>query len=475
MLPLKQTRYALIVTFFCYLPHCMYAPWWLLLLFVLSVLYRLLADYYQIAVIPAGMKIILAVLLLVLLKKSYGTVFSSSYFIGFLLAFVALKILELQQLRDLKFLALCHFYLILSFLILVQELWIILYLFVTVVANFSLLLKITAPRASLAYTGLKCGQLLLLALPLSILLFYLFPRLANPLWQIPSLAQSHTGFGERLNPGAISELFLDDSTAMRVTFNSQPVLHGYWQGLVLSFYNGSSWNPGWYNTNTFNPVALLPLSEAGDYEVLLEPHQQKWLFYLDYPVAGRPNLKFSSYYGLISSSQELITQRYAYVLNYGKAPNEALSDQERKLNTQLPQLANPRLKRWSQEQYALAHYDINAFILFLQNYIHSQPFWYSLTPPTVGQDHHQMDEFWFTTQRGFCEHYASAVTLILRLLVFQHELWSDIMVVNGMRSLIICIFAKAMLMPGLNIGNLDLVGDVLTQLSLSLLIVLSSE
>ena len=46
------------------------------------------------------------------------------------------------------------------------------------------------------------------------------------------------------------------------------------------------------------------------------------------------------------------------------------------------------------------------------DYLRSQPFFYTLTPPRLGEQ--PVDEFLFDTREGFCEHYASAFTLMMR-------------------------------------------------------------
>src|SRR5262245_6729708 len=42
----------------------------------------------------------------------------------------------------------------------------------------------------------------------------------------------------------------------------------------------------------------------------------------------------------------------------------------------------------------------------------TERFFYTLEPPTLGQD--MVDEFLFDTRRGFCEHYSSAFTVLMR-------------------------------------------------------------
>lgn len=404
-------RYALLMSLICFVPYAFLTPWWLLLLVLIAMGYRLISDYYNRKPLPKIILIALIIGCLVALKAHYGSIISSNFYIGFLFAFVGLKITELHNERDLKVLVFCNFYLIFSALILIHELWIITYLLIAILANLSLMLKLSSPQASLRQLGSKSFKQLLIAIPLSIFLFYLFPRIANPLWQVPSQAKGHLGFSEQMSPGSIAPLFSDDSTAFRVTFRSKPLINAYWRGLILNFYNGASWRSIQYDNKQY---ALQPLTANAltDYEILLEPHQQKWLFYTGYPSSSSPQLTFSPSYGL-TYRNDPITQRFTYALQIKTAPYTALNSSELTQNTQFPKRLNPQLSAWAKQQYALLHNDTKAFIRFLQNYIHQEPFWYTLSPPDL-QSPNQMDSFWFGTKKGFCEHYSSAVTLILR-------------------------------------------------------------
>lgn len=411
---LNTKRHTLLVMLICYIPHFATAPWWLFLLVLAAILYRLIADYFGSPLLSKWVRLLLVICCLFLLKMHYGSIISSGFFIGFLLTFIALKTIEIHSMRDIKVLVLCNFYLIFSALIVIQELWIIVYLIIALLANLSLMLKLAAPQASLRQIGGKSIKQLLIAIPLTIILFYVFPRIANPLWQVPSSNMNHTGFSERMNPGSIADLFSDDSIALRVTFNKNPILNGYWEGLILSFYNGVSWNPGGYFAQDFPPLNALTSDDEADYQVILEPHDKKWLFFLGHPVASRPELLYSLNYGLVSQTKDVISQRFAYALKVQPVPYQALNLREMQQYTQLPRTLNLQLQRWANEQFQLSNNDPRAFILFLQRYLNEHSFWYTLSPPVLDSNKNQMDYFWFNTQKGFCEHYASAVTVILR-------------------------------------------------------------
>lgn len=410
---IATTRHALAVMMICYIPHFFMGPWWLFFFIVTAVTYKLWADYFAYPLASRWIRLALVLLCLYLLKSHYGTIVSSGFYIGFLLVFIGLKCIEIHNFRDIKFLILCNYYLIFSALLINQDLWIIMYLFVAITANLSLMLRLAAPSASLKQIGSKSLMQLLIAIPLSIMLFYLFPRLASPLWQVPSLAQSKTGFSDRMRPGTLTELFSDDSTAMRITFKAKPIMNGYWRGLVLSFFDGKSWSVAANDPSRFPDLPSLSSNQRADYEVILEPHHSKWLFYLGTPKQGRPSLKFSSSFGLISSANEFIDQRFAYGLSVESNPfDSALTEKEQQQSTQLPRTYNPRLKAWSKEQFKQQK-EPQAFIRFLQNYIQQNNYWYTLKPPALTSAH-SMDEFWFDTQEGYCEHYAGAVAIILR-------------------------------------------------------------
>ena len=72
-----------------------------------------------------------------------------------------------------------------------------------------------APRAALR----RSAVMILQGLPIAILLFVLFPRLAAPLWGLPTDYSAKTGLSDSMSPGEISDLSLSDAVAFRVEFD----------------------------------------------------------------------------------------------------------------------------------------------------------------------------------------------------------------------------------------------------------------
>ncbi|TAL66445.1 MAG: DUF3488 domain-containing protein, partial [Legionella sp.] len=92
---IATTRYTLAVMLICYLPHFFLGPWWLFILIIATVTYKVVADYFGYPLVSRWLRLALIVFCLYLLRMHYGTIFSGGFFIGFLLVFVGLKSIEI--------------------------------------------------------------------------------------------------------------------------------------------------------------------------------------------------------------------------------------------------------------------------------------------------------------------------------------------------------------------------------------------
>ena len=117
-------------------------------------------------------------------------------------------------------------------------------------------------------------------IPIAIVLFILFPRLAGPLWGTATDTAARTGLSERMAPGSISELSLSDAVAFRVDFIGPPPSprDRYWRGPVLSRFDGREWSAlSHLKLGSFARRESAPI----DYTVTLEAHGKLWLFALE--------------------------------------------------------------------------------------------------------------------------------------------------------------------------------------------------
>jgi transglutaminase-like putative cysteine protease len=90
---------------------------------------------------------------------------------------------------------------------------------------------------------------------------------------------------------------------------------------------------------------------------------------------------------------------------------ETLSPALRNRNLQLPPGRNPQSAALARSLRAAAASDLDYARAVLDRF-RAQDFYYTLTPPGLERD--SVDDFLFNTRQGFCGHYASAFTTLMR-------------------------------------------------------------
>ena len=125
------------------------------------------------------------------------------------------------------------------------------------------------------------GAMLLKALPITLVLFVFFPRIAGHFWGVPSGERAATGLTEEMSPGDISELSINDTVAFRVRFDGPvpPPLQRYWRGPVMSEFDGFTWSRA--RAQAYNRPPVEYFGDPVSYVVTLEPTSQRMLFALD--------------------------------------------------------------------------------------------------------------------------------------------------------------------------------------------------
>ena len=148
------------------------------------------------------------------------------------------------------------------------------------------------------------------------------------------------------------------------------------------------------------------------YTATLEPHNDHWLFALDFPIGLPSALK--SYFTQDGQLRSIdpIRQRQQYQLS-SHAQYQFNTDSEVFLADalQLPKEYHPRTKQLAQQWLQQTQQPRQLIQLALQHF-NQQDFYYTLTPPSLGGD--SIDGFLFESRRGFCEHYAASFTVLMR-------------------------------------------------------------
>ena len=286
-------------------------------------------------------------------------------------------------------------------------------------------LQLRAWRIPLSRTAKLFAQ----GIPLAAILFVLFPRLAGPMWGLPSDAGSRSGLSDQMAPGSISELSLSDAVAFRVDFEGMvpPRAQRYWRGPVMSRFDGREWIANDRRTSR----GPRPSGREIAYWVTLEPHWKSWLFALDLPAgppttdAGTDGSPTQAVIGILTGDQRLFASapvgqpvRYRQTSipgdTYVAGAGDAL-EAERIENLQLPfntRYANPRTVSFAREVRA-QHPDDADYIRAVLNWYRTESFYYTLSPPLL-RGPNPVDAFLFDERRGFCEHYASSFVVLLR-------------------------------------------------------------
>ncbi len=256
------------------------------------------------------------------------------------------------------------------------------------------------------------GALLLKALPLALVLFVFFPRVAGHFWGAPSSERAVTGLSEEMSPGDLSELSINDAVAFRVRFDGPPPppLERYWRGPVLTEFDGFTWSRARAQAYFKPPVEYLGNPQA--YTVTLEPTGQRMLFALDLVRDWPGSMAQQSWdYQLWSPQPVDAVLQYRAVSYTRYRAGVELSAALRNRSLQLPEGRNPRARELGASMRAAAGSDA-AFIGAVLVMFRDQEFYYTLTPPRLERD--SVDDFLFNTRRGFCGHFASAFTMLMR-------------------------------------------------------------
>jgi transglutaminase-like putative cysteine protease len=263
-------------------------------------------------------------------------------------------------------------------------------------------------RASFGLAARSIGY----AVPVMLLLFLFFPRVQGQIWSLPAGGAAVTGLGDEMSPGSISQLSESEEPAFRVTFDGSrpPTTSLYWRGPVLHQFDGYTWRREL--GRIYRGAELTYLGPAYRYRITLEPHRQRWWFALDLPVAPeRPGVFFTFDYQLVSA--EPVTQAISYEMtsHIDYRSDDAASLLARRIDLQLPANRNRRALEWARRERARAGSDA-AYVQAVLALFRDGGFIYSLTPPLLDLD--SVDDFLFRTRTGFCGHYASAFTTLMR-------------------------------------------------------------
>ncbi len=362
---------------------------------------------------PLYLKLPLIALLSAAVIFHYGTLFGREPGAALAVGLLVLKLLETEATRDARVGAAFACFALMTALLFDQG------MLATLLVALGLLPALATLRAlepahgtaSLPRELLPALGLLGVSLPLALLAFLLLPRLSSPLWGAPNPPQAQTGLSDDMAPGDFFDLLTDDRPAMRVSFTGVPPATNrrYFRAYVMSSFDGRRWS---HLDELDQQPPEIEHGDAIDYTISLEASGQRALPALDVPLEAPAQALLGPHRELLANRpiNDTIVYSVRSALSYRLQPQ--LSEAGRQLGLQLPAGFNPRAlalaARW-REQYGP---NDAAVIKAALSLFHDGGFNYTLSPAPLGRD--SVDDFLFATHEGFCQHYASAFTVLMR-------------------------------------------------------------
>jgi transglutaminase-like putative cysteine protease len=391
-------------------PHATHLPLWLSLVCGLLWLWRLGLALSGRPMPGAWVRIGLALAAVAVVIVQFGLFIGRNGGVPLLVLLLFVKLIETDTVRHQRFALLLSYFVALSVFLYDQSLPMTIYLLAVawlITAALAQLQPLMRPDLRLPL--LTAGRLLLAGTPLALALFLFFPRLQAPLWLLPSGEQaSRTGLSDSMQPGDISRLILSGEIAFRASFTGPPPERAtlYWRGPVLSRFDGRTWRT--MADQGEMRAAAEGLGDALGYTLTVEPHDRVWLFSLGLPQPLPPETRLLA--GMQLSSTRPLTQRRRYALTSHPRYRLGATAQELREALELPPGYNPRARALA-AQWRAANADPQRLLQQALE-LFRRDFAYTLNPPLLGV--HAVDEFLFTTRRGFCEHYAGAFVFLMR-------------------------------------------------------------
>ena len=258
----------------------------------------------------------------------------------------------------------------------------------------------------------EVGRLLAIGLPLALSVFWLFPRLASPLWGVPERALARPGLSDRMTPGEWLDLMNDESVALRARFfGATPgPSQMYWRGPVLWDFDGRSWTrPRWHEG--LAPAESRTGTVTWDYEIAIEPTDRRQLVALDLPLAAPEGSRLSLDHGVYASRPLTSLTRWRLQSAPPRDYQLQLPVVLRQVALALPPGYNPRTVALARQWRAQAGGDDAAIVRRALDWIGAE-FAYTLATPPAGR--HGADEFLFEQKEGFCQHFSSSFVILMR-------------------------------------------------------------
>lgn len=376
-----------------------------------------------------------------------------------------LKLIESSKNRDFLTFIMITMFLFMAQLLSTDSLWVVGYILFVVTFLFYLMTQIKDTFDNVQDVGIpsssfnfkKTAILVLLTLPLTSILFFIFPRISiGNVFTGTQTTTGITGFSHRLRPGEVSELVSNPQLVFRAIFETEDGVDQrglslsdlYWRGRVLIKNNGLNWDPApslpresfslgrSHSLSSYNMIMDDEDIVRFNYRISMANLEDSPIFHLDrtyyfrsvgpgrifewegdtfrfVPLNNqRGNFLLSSFYQATNIISGPRTQglEAGDFKSYTQFPYDAID------GTRFVSFFKEIKERLEIQKGNLSSEQIKDLSLEIMNDFQERGFSYTLSPGVYDSRDllGGIEEFFFERKIGFCEHYAAAFAFILR-------------------------------------------------------------
>ena len=389
------------------LPHMVRLPAWIIVWCAAMWGYILVSMRFRWSRPNRTVRIILSVIGIIGLLATYSSRIGPNAYLGLLSVMAALKPFEISIHRDRMITLFLAYFIVITSLFQSESLSITVYMFLSVFVTTGAIIRINDSEGHFKSALRLSGIIMAQAIPLMVILFFLFPRIQGSIFGLSQAPSATSGFSDRLSPGNISRLVENNAIAFRAEFEKGlPRAEAlYWRGIVFHEFDGRNWTRPYRVPEVGNmPEGQAPVS----CRIALEPHGNRWLFALDRPAEDPRRSRMHADY-TIRTLRPVNRKKYYEITSFTQPFKDDGWGLE--IARQLPANGNPRSRQLAagfSEDARSADEIVNRTMTYLR----TNGFVYTLEPPVLGRN--PVDDFLFNSKKGYCEHYASAFAFLMR-------------------------------------------------------------
>lgn len=383
-------------------------PLWASSFSLLFIVWRFLYEKYNVAKLSKKITPVFGLMFFIIVYIQHRSILGQEESITILIGLTSITILNYELERDLLFLVLLGFLmLVLKSVFSLDFIWVL----PALISYFGLWITLMGNSKINKYHYV--WKTVLRSAPALIILFIAFPRFV--LFQVNRISKPfvQSGFTEELTPGRFNNMALNDEMVFRVQFPNTVSIDSsqlYWRGSVLNFSSGFVWTKGLILRKTSGYI-LKENKPSIKYTIMQEPLNMKNIFVLEQPArikkASEPVFEMNhSLYSLVAPPTQIVQVDAEATLEDSFEQGEDTSENKKYLK--IPELP-PKTKEWVEQtkaKFSTQEERLKALTQFFEK----PGFIYTLKPDLYTN----LDEFLFSKKKGYCEHYAAAYATMAR-------------------------------------------------------------